>query len=295
MMQMVYSGLASLGPVYILLHFNEPLEIMEGKQAVDELSGEIEFQDVTLVYTGSGRHALRDMTIKIKPGETVALVGESGAGKSTFANLVLGFYVPAEGRILIDGRDITEINLRTLRERIGVVSQDNVLLNTSIRENLMYGNLHANEEMLRTAASQAHALEFIERLPNGFDAVVGDRGTRLSGGQRQRLAIARALLKDPSILILDEATSALDSESEAKIQQAIERLRVNRTCLIIAHRLSTIMAADRILVLRDGRLVEQGSHAELLTKDGEYARLCERQFGDAIEEMKRNAAASTAG
>ncbi len=275
----VYQGLASLGPIYLLLHFNEPLERHEGKSIIRRLGGSVEFENVSVSYDSTGKHALRGVTVRVNPGETIALVGESGAGKSTFAHVVLGFYLPNEGTVRIDGQDIRSIDLRSLRERIGVVSQDNVLLNTSIRENLLYGRMDATESEMVEAARNANAIEFIERLPDGFDAVVGDRGTRLSGGQRQRLAIARALLKDPQILILDEATSALDSGSEAVIQEALGRLQKGRTCFIIAHRLSTVVNADRILVMKDGSIVESGPHAELVAKGGEYARLCERQFG----------------
>jgi len=278
MVSQIYAGLASLRPVHALLTLDDPLEVYEGKTAPQRLKGAVQFEDVTFLYETTGKHALRDVSIDVRPGETIALVGESGAGKSTVANLILGFYFPNSGRVTIDDVEIHDYNLRALREKVGVVSQENVLLNTSIRENLLYGRLAAKEEDILEAARNANALEFIEKTPGGFDAVVGDRGVRLSGGQRQRLAIARALLKDPQILILDEATSALDSESEAKIQEALERLIANRTCFIIAHRLSTVMNADRILVFKDGRLIEQGRHAELVTLDGEYARLCKRQF-----------------
>ena len=278
MMTLVFSGIASLRPVHDVLSLDEPLEKDEGKKPLERLQGEIRFKDVSLVYDAGDEAALRDISVEIESGQTVALVGESGTGKTTFANMVLGFYFPTQGSVRIDGKDIRNINLRSLRERIGVVSQDNILLNTSIRENLRYGRRDATEEEMRRAAEHANALEFIQNLPEGFDARVGDRGVRLSGGQRQRLAIARAILKDPRILILDEATSALDSESEARIQQALERLEKDRTCIIIAHRLSTVVSADRILVFREGRLVESGKHDELLSKEGEYARLCRRQF-----------------
>lgn len=282
----VYAGLASLAPVYTLLHFNEPLEVIEGKRAVNTLKGHIRFRDVSLVFESNGRHALHHIDVEIHPGETIALVGESGAGKSTFANLVLGFYFASSGAVEIDGVDIRDLNVRQLRERIGVVSQDNVVLNTTIRENLMYGRMSATEEQMREASRNAHADDFIMESPGGYDTIVGDRGVRISGGQRQRLAIARALLKDPQILILDEATSALDSDSESKIQDALERLQANRTCIVIAHRLSTIMNADRILVLRQGNLVEVGTHGELLKRNGEYARLCEKQFGKVAKDLE---------
>jgi len=278
MLAQVYRGLAALGPVHTLMTNNEPVEQCEGKAVVRDLTGRIVFENVTFSYEGTGRHALREVSTEVRPGETVALVGESGAGKSTFASLILGFYFPDTGRVLLDGQDTRALNLRTLREKIGVVSQENVLLNTSIRANLLYGRMNATEAEMIEAARRANALDFIERTAGGFDAVVGDRGVRLSGGQRQRLAIARAFLKNPRILILDEATSALDSESESKIQVALEGLRANRTCFIIAHRLSTVMSADRILVFRDGRIAEEGRHEELLKRGGEYARLARRQF-----------------
>lgn len=278
MITMVYAGLASLGPVYTLLNLHDPLEKDDGKIILPKLHGAVEFDNVTFIYPSTDKIALKNINVKINPGETVALVGESGAGKTTFVNLILGFYFASKGKIKIDNIDITNLNLKNLREQIGVVSQDNVLLNTSIRQNLLYGRQNASEIELIEAARKANALEFIEKTDEGFEAIVGDRGVRLSGGQRQRLAIARALLKNPQILILDEATSSLDSESEEKIQQALEKLKINRTCFIIAHRLSTVINADRILVFKDGSLVEEGTHIELLSKDGEYARLCKIQF-----------------
>ncbi|MCX7001309.1 MAG: ABC transporter ATP-binding protein [Candidatus Sumerlaeota bacterium] len=284
MVTMVYAGLASLKPVHRLLTLDDPLEKYKGKRIVTRLNGAVAFEHVSFVYDTTGKKALCDINVSVHTGETIALVGESGAGKTTFSNLIMGFYFPTEGRVLIDGMDIHELNLRTLRECIGVVSQENVLLNTSIIDNLRYGRMDATKEEVIAAARAANALEFIEQTAEGFDAVVGDRGVRLSGGQRQRLAIARALLKNPRILILDEATSSLDSESEAKIQEAIERLKANRTCFIIAHRLSTVISADRILVFKEGSIVESGKHAELLAKGGEYARLCQRQFPSAQKE-----------
>jgi len=284
MVTMVYAGLASLKPVHRLLTLDDPLEKYKGKRIVTQLNGAVAFEHVSFVYDTTGKKALCDINVSVRTGETIALVGESGAGKTTFSNLIMGFYFPTEGRVLIDDMDIRELNLRTLRECIGVVSQENVLLNTSIIDNLRYGRMDATKEEVIAAARAANALEFIEETPEGFDAVVGDRGVRLSGGQRQRLAIARALLKNPQILILDEATSSLDSESEAKIQEALERLKANRTCFIIAHRLSTVISADRILVFKGGSIVESGKHAELLGKGGEYTRLCQRQFPSAQKE-----------
>ncbi|MCC6547546.1 ABC transporter ATP-binding protein [Candidatus Sumerlaeota bacterium] len=275
----LFQGLASLRPVHRLLTLNDPLEINEGKEEIPALRGAVEFDHVSFYYDSPQRMALSNVDINIRPGQTIALVGESGAGKSTFASLLLGFYEPTAGSIRIDGRDLRDLNLRKLREMIGVVSQDNVMLNTSIRDNLLYGKLKATDDELEQAARDAYAYDFIHAIPDGMDAIVGDRGVRLSGGQRQRLAIARALLKDPQILIFDEATSALDSESEAQIQKAIERLQSNRTCIIIAHRLSTVMSADKILVFHDGTIVESGTHGELVEHGGEYSRLCDRQFG----------------
>ncbi|MCC7391496.1 ABC transporter ATP-binding protein [Candidatus Sumerlaeota bacterium] len=274
----LFQGLASLRPVHSLLTLNDPLEINEGKEEIATLRGSVEFDHVSFYYDNPQHMALRDVDINVRPGQTIALVGESGAGKSTFASLLLGFYEPTQGAIRIDGRDLRDLNLRKLREQIGVVTQDNVMLNTSIRDNLLYGKLNATDEELERATRDAFAHDFIQAIPDGMDAIVGDRGVRLSGGQRQRLAIARALLKNPQVLILDEATSALDSESEAQIQKAMERLQADRTCIIIAHRLSTVMSADRILVFRDGTIVESGTHGELLEFGGEYARLCDRQF-----------------
>ena len=252
------------------------------------LRGAVRFDHVSFYYDAGRRPALDDVCVDVQPGETIALVGESGAGKTTFSNLILGFYLPTSGRVLIDGEDIRNLNLRALRECIGVVSQENVLLNTSIIDNLRYGRMGSTMDEVVKAARDANALDFIQSAPEGFDAIVGDRGIRVSGGQRQRLAIARAILKNPQILILDEATSALDSESEAKIQEALERLKKNRTCFIIAHRLSTVISADRILVFKEGRLIEMGSHAQLQSLGGEYARLCQRQFPAAAHEKEIN-------
>jgi ATP-binding cassette subfamily B protein len=226
------------------------------------------------------RPALEDVSFEIRPGEQVALVGPSGAGKTTITYLLPRFYDPAEGRVLLDGRDLREVTQDSLRGHFGVVTQDTFLFHTSIRENLRYARPEATEEEMFAAARSANIHDFIAALPDGYDTIVGERGFRLSGGEKQRLAIARALLKDPRILILDEATSHLDAASEHLIQQELGTLLKGRTAVIIAHRLSTILNADKIVVLDAGRVVEVGSHGELLRNGGLYASLYERQFGN---------------
>jgi ATP-binding cassette subfamily B multidrug efflux pump len=263
--------------------------------------GSVRFEGLRFGY-GTERGVIRGIDLAIAPGERVGLVGPSGAGKSTLVNLLLGFYAPEAGRILIDGQDIAGVTQESLRARIAMVTQDTSLLHRSIRDNIRYGRPEAGEDEVRDAASRAHALDFIEGLEDwqgrrGFDAHVGERGVKLSGGQRQRIAIARVILKDAPILVLDEATSALDSEVEAAIQEQLDGLMKGRTVIAIAHRLSTIARMDRLVVLDQGRVVETGTHAELLADGGAYARLWARQSGgfrgrgiasddevDAIEE-----------
>jgi subfamily B ATP-binding cassette protein MsbA len=247
--------------------------------------GRITFDGVTFRYP-TGDAVLADVTFEAAPGEVIALVGPSGGGKTTLVNLIPRFYDPTAGRILVDGTDLRTVTLESLRDCIGTVPQETALFSGTIEENIRYGKLEATADEVIEAARAANALEFIERLPDGFGTIMGERGARLSGGQRQRVAIARALLKNPRILILDEATSALDAESELLVQAALERLMVGRTTFVIAHRLSTVQHATRILVLDRGRIVESGPHAALLEQNGLYRRLYEMQFRSAEAGMK---------
>ncbi|MFE1316431.1 ABC transporter ATP-binding protein [Kitasatospora phosalacinea] len=265
-------GLASVRSAGEVLQAPD-LEENAGKADVAGVTGRIDFQGVGHSYHGADAPSVTGFDLSVRPGETIALVGASGAGKSTVLNLVIGFLRPTEGRILLDGRDMEELDLRSYRKFLSVVPQESILFEGSIRENVTYGMKDVPEETVLAALRDANALEFIERLPEGLDTVVGERGARLSGGQKQRLAIARALIRDPRVLILDEATSALDSRSEALVQQALARLVRGRTVFVVAHRLSTIRGADRIVVMHDGRIAEVGSHAELLRTGGPYAGL----------------------
>lgn len=250
-------------------------------------SPEIRFEDVTFHY-GRKKGAIDHLTLTIEPGEKVGIVGRSGAGKSTLVNLLLRFYDLEGGRILIDGQDISAVTQESLRSQIGMVTQDTALLHRSIRDNILFGREDASDEMLLKAAERAEALDFIQRLEDqrgrkGFDAHVGERGVKLSGGQRQRIAIARVMLKDAPILVLDEATSALDSEVEAAIQSNLDRLMQGKTVLAIAHRLSTIAALDRLVVMDKGRIIEQGTHQDLVAQGGLYSELWARQSGGFLD------------
>jgi subfamily B ATP-binding cassette protein MsbA len=251
----------------------------EGNVEMERAKGEIEFRDVTLRYENASGVALDHLSFSIKAGEKVALVGRSGGGKTTLVNLLPRFYELQQGLILLDGVDIRAVKLRSLREQFALVSQDIVLFNDTIFNNIAYGVLrNATEDEVVAAAKAAHAWEFIQKLPDGLQNEIGDRGVRLSGGQRQRIAIARAILKNAPILLLDEATSALDTESEQHVQAALDTLMQNRTSIVIAHRLSTIENADRIMVMEHGKIIENGSHNELIKIDGHYAKLYQKQF-----------------
>jgi ABC-type multidrug transport system fused ATPase/permease subunit len=250
----------------------------EGKDSIAAVQGDVAFEDVTFEYA-PGDPVLRDVSFHAPAGTTTALVGPSGAGKSTLIGLVMAFHRPTGGRVLVDGHDLAGVRLHHYRAHLGVVPQDNFLFDGTIRDNIAYGRPGASDEEVAAAARLAHCHEFIDRFDDGLETVIGERGVKLSGGQRQRVAIARAVLADPRILILDEATSSLDSESEAMIRDGIQTLRRGRTTFVIAHRLSTIRSADQILVLDQGRVVERGTHAELLAEGGLYRRLYEKQHG----------------
>lgn len=269
-------GLAACESVFAVL--DAPGEDDQGRVQLEHCRGEITFEKVTFRYPGSDRAALSSVSLHARAGQTVALVGASGGGKTTLATLIPRFYAIDSGQICIDGVDISTLALASLREHIALVSQDIVLLNDTVRANIAFGQSRSMDtEKIQEAAKAANAWEFIAQLPQGLDTIIGENGASLSGGQRQRIAIARALLKNAPILILDEATSALDTESERQVQDALSRLMQNRTTLVIAHRLSTIERADQILVLDQGRIVESGNHAQLIQANGYYANLCRLQ------------------
>jgi subfamily B ATP-binding cassette protein MsbA len=273
----IQKGVAAADSIFQQL--DEAPEIDTGTVTRNQVSGQIDVRNLSFTYPGSEQSVLEGVSFSIAPGQMVALVGRSGSGKSTLANLIPRFYHHTEGQILIEGIDVEQYTLRNLRHHVSVVSQQVTLFNDTVANNIAYGDLaSAPRADIEQAAEAAFAREFIEKLPLGFETLVGENGVLLSGGQRQRLAIARALLKNAPILILDEATSALDTESERHIQAALDHVMTGRTTLVIAHRLSTIEKADVIMVMEQGKIVERGSHAELLKLDGHYARLHAMQF-----------------
>lgn len=269
-------SIASIDRVFELKNETYDIVDKEDAQALTEVKGQIDIENVSFAYEGE-KYVLEDINLHVKAGETVALVGMSGGGKSTLVSLLPRFYDVTKGSIKVDGMDIRDVKQRSLRDKIGMVLQDNVLFSESIAVNIRMGNPYASDEEVIAAAKAANAHDFIMSLPNGYDTLVGERGVKLSGGQRQRIAIARVFLKDPPILIFDEATSALDLESEHMIQGALERLAANRTTFIVAHRLSTITHADRIVLIEHGKIVEMGTHEELMEKRGSYYELYEVQ------------------
>ena len=273
----IQKALAAAQRVFMIIDM--PEEIAESRDAkqLPEVSGKVEFQNVSFAYNDKGT-VITDLSFSVKPAEVIAIVGPSGAGKSTIANLLPRFYDVNKGDIKIDGHSVREVTLDSLREQVGIVPQETMLFNGSVYNNILYGRLDATKEEIEAAAKAANAHDFIMQLTDGYETKLGDRGVNLSGGQRQRIAIARAILKNPRILILDEATSALDTESERVVQEALDRLMVGRTSFVIAHRLSTVKNADKILVLEKGNLVESGTHDELLALDGLYAHLYKIQY-----------------
>jgi subfamily B ATP-binding cassette protein MsbA len=284
----IQDGMAAAIRVFELL--DTVSEIRDDTEAIPlpPISEGILFQKVNFKY--DGEPVLREISLSVKTGEVIALVGMSGAGKTSLVNLLPRFYDVEAGEILIDGHDIRKVTMKSLRNQIGLVTQQTILFNDTVRNNIAYGSLERSVQEIEEAARAANAHDFIVRLPEGYDTIIGEQGVKLSGGERQRISIARALLKNAPILILDEATSSLDSDSETEVQKALDRLMKGRTVFVIAHRLSTIRNAHRIIVLSEGKIVEEGTHGKLMTLDGEYRRLYELQFKDngvGIQKIKK--------
>jgi len=282
----IQAALASADRVFNILNTQASIKEVDHPRQLPAFQKSIEFEEVSFQYESSAISSINHITVSIHKAEIVALVGLSGSGKTTFVDLIPRFYDVTSGSITIDGTDIRELSLSSLRGLMGIVTQETILFNDTIGNNISYGSPEASLEEIREAARMANALEFIELLPEGFDAFVGEKGARLSGGEKQRISIARAILKDPDILILDEATSALDSEAERKVQTAIDKLVRDRTVIVIAHRLSTIIKSDKIIVLDKGAVVESGTHSELLALNGQYRKLYDLQFKDESSNAK---------
>ncbi len=283
----VQEGVAAAHRIYEILDIPPEIEDKPDAIHLPPMGDKIEFRNVQFSY--DNKPVLKDINLEVAAGEVIAIVGVSGAGKSTLVDLIPRFYEVSSGSILIDRTDIRDVTIGSLRAQIGVVTQQTILFNDTVRNNIAYGDINKSDEEIIAAAKAANAFEFIMKMPQGFDTVIGEQGARVSGGERQRLCIARALLKNAPILILDEATSSLDSEAEMEVQKALENLMAGRTTLVIAHRLSTIQNADRILVIADGRIVEEGRHDELMRVNGEYCRLYEMQFA----HLENNSAAKS--
>ncbi len=273
----IQQGMAAATRVFSLLDVEPAITDKENALELPPFKNTIHFKDVSFRYDNEDE-VLKTINLEIEKGEALAIVGPSGSGKTTLTNLIPRFFEISQGSICIDGHDLRDITMRSLRNQIAIVTQQTILFNDTVRNNIAYGDLQRSDEEIRMAADAAHALKFIEKLPQGFDTVIGEGGTRLSGGERQRISISRALLKNAPILILDEATSALDTESEREVQKALENLMKNRTTVVIAHRLSTITNADRIIVVKDGNIVEEGNHDALLAQRGEYELLYRMQY-----------------
>jgi len=268
--------MASLKRVFELLDIEPSIKDTPGAAELPPLQGKIEFHNVSFAYEQD--KVLQNINLTVQPGESVALVGRTGSGKSTLINLIQRFYDPTAGKILVDGQDLRQVTIHSLRSQMAIVPQETALFSGTIKDNISYGQTRTTEREIREAAIQANIHDFIEGLPNGYQTEVGERGTKLSGGEKQRIAIARAILRNPKILILDEATSSLDAETESLIRDALEKLMKGRTTLIIAHRLSTIEKVNKIVVLDDGAIVESGTHLELLAQGGLYQHLHQIQF-----------------
>lgn len=270
-----------------ILEAEEDIEEAPGAISKERLEGHVTFKHVSLTYTQDDDAALKDITFDAPPGKIIGLIGSTGSGKTTITQLITRFYEPDEGEILIDGVNVKDYSLKTLRKNIGFVLQEPFLFSTTIKENIRYGNPEASMEEVIDAAKRAQAHDFIMEMPDGYDTMLGERGMGLSGGQKQRISIARAILIDPSILILDDATSAVDMETEFKIQKALKEVMTGRTTFIIAHRISSLKHADEILVLEDGKIVERGVHEDLLKNNGPYQRIYDIQYQDKDVIMEK--------